>query len=78
MRGWCDKDMKWNVFGEPIEEGDSSDLVLITSSPEWKFEEITHIMNVHIQAGGCDCGLFAIANAIALVFGYLPNTTNLK
>ncbi len=29
MRGWCDKDMKWNVFGESIEEGDSSDLLLI-------------------------------------------------
>ncbi len=32
MRGWCDKDMKWNVFGEPIEEEDSSDLVLILYS----------------------------------------------
>ena len=26
-----------------------------------------NFMNVHIQAGGSDCGLFAIANAVALL-----------
>ncbi len=38
-----------------------------------KAKEITlNFMNVHIQAGGCDCGLFAIANATALAFGHSP------
>ena len=31
-------------------------------------------MNVNIQAGGCDCGLFAIANATALAFGHSPGS----
>ncbi len=36
-------------------------------------KEITlNFMNVHIQAGGCDCGLFAVANATALAFGHSP------
>ena len=38
-------------------------------------KEITlNLMNVHIQAGGCDCGLFAIANATALAFGHSPGS----
>ena len=38
-----------------------------------KEKEITlNFMNVHIQAGGSDCGLFSIANAIALAFGHSP------
>ncbi len=38
-------------------------------------KEITlNFMNVHIQAGGCDCGLFAIANATALAFGHSPGS----
>ena len=31
-----------------------------------------NFMNVHIQAGGSDCGLFAIANAVALASGQSP------
>ena len=45
-------------------------------------KEITlNFMNIHIQAGGCGCGLFAIANATALVFGHSPEsfqTINIK
>ena len=31
-----------------------------------------NFINVHIQAGGSDCGLFAIANTTALPFDNLP------
>ena len=31
-------------------------------------------MNVNIQAGGCDCGLFTIANATALAFRHSPGS----
>ena len=41
-------------------------------------KSLYNVMNVHIQAGGCDCGLFAIANAtalaLALALGHSPGS----
>ena len=32
------------------------------------------MMDIHLQSGGSDCGLFAIANATALVYGLAPGS----
>ena len=41
-------------------------------------EIIIKMMNVQLQAGGCDCGLFAIAFATALANGIQPGVCTFK
>ena len=48
------------------------EIVSLLCSPERKIT--LHYMNVHIQMGGTDCGLFSLANATALCHGVDPTS----